>query len=247
MSEYSMEIQEVINNFRDFLLNSDVSENIAKIILFGSQAKNTAAEHSDIDILIFTADGKREEKHLMDRVYDFMVENDVPIEVITAHINDLVIVQDYFLYNILTYGVEIYSMENNTIKQVMVRNILDLSNEYLESAKDVVTLNRIRLTIDAAYNAAELAVKALILLKQDDIPGSHGGIVNVFGQLYVKTNEVDKEIGRAVNMALKLRNEARYKPDALFSQENARFMLDLAENLINIASERVTTEGKLCQ
>lgn len=233
-----MEIQEIITNFRDFLLNSNVKENIVKIILFGSQAKNMAIEHSDIDILIFTADGKHKEKSLMDRVYDFMVENNVPIEVMTAHINDLVVIRDYFLYNILNYGVEIYSMEKNAIKQIMGRNILDLCNEYLESARDVLALNRLRLTIDAAYNAAELAVKALILLKQDDLPGSHGGAVNVFGQLYVKTDEIDKEIGRALNMALKLRNEARYKPDALFSQENAHFVLDLAENLISIASKK---------
>ncbi len=235
-----MRTQEIINKLRDFLLRSEVSEYIAKIILFGSQAKNIATAYSDIDILIFTTNGKSAERHLLDRVYDFMVENNVPIEVMTAHINDLVVVQDYFLYNILTYGIEVYSMEKQALKQIMISNLLDLCAEYLESSKKVLELNLLRLTIDAAYNATELAVKALILLKQDDLPGSHGGIVNVFGQLYVKTNEVEKDLGRTLNMALKLRNEARYRPDVIVSLDNAQFMIDLAEKLMNMTTKRLS-------
>ena len=233
-----MEIQGVLTKFKAYLLNGSGSENIAKIILFGSQAKLTATELSDIDILIFTANGKGAEQDLMNRVYDFILENNVPIEVMTAHINDLVVLHDYFLYNIIRYGIEVYSMEKDAIKQIMVKNLLNLCNEYLESAKDALSLNRVRMAIDAAYNAAELAAKALILLKQDDLPGSHGGIANVFGQLYVKTNELDKELGRTLNLALKLRNEARYKPDAVLSPENTRFVLELAEKLIDIASKQ---------
>lgn len=234
-----MDIQETIYRFKDFLLHSDVKEEIAKIILFGSHAKQEAREDADIDILIVTTDGKQTEKKLMDDVFDFMIDNPVPLEVMTAHINDLTPARDYFLYNVLHYGKEIYSMEENAIKQVTVRNILQLCEEYLESAKEILELKRIRATIDIAYNAAELAVKALILLKQDDLPGRHGGLVSVFGQLYVKTEEVEKETGRALNIALKLRNEARYKPDAILSDENVRYVLDLAEKLLTIASEKV--------
>ena len=44
----------------------------------------------------------------------------------------------------------------------------------------------------------------LILFKQDDLPGSHGGIVRVFGQLYVKNSELDKVIGREFDKLLPL-------------------------------------------
>ena len=84
-----------------------------------------------------------------------------------------------------------------------------------------------------------MAAKALILLKQDDLPGSHGGVVSRFGQLYIKTALIEKEVGRGLNLTLKLRNEARYRPDALFTEQNARFVLDLAEKLIVQAGDKI--------
>ncbi len=234
-----MEVQKVVDNLKVFLLADDVGENIAKIFLFGSQAKDTARPNSDIDILIVTNDGEAREQRLLDRVYDFMIENNAPIEVMTAHVNDLAVMQDYFLYNVVTYGTEVYAMEQKVIKRQMANNLLDLGEEYLESAEDVFTLNRTRLAIDGAYNAAELATKALILLKQDDLPGSHGGVASLFGQLYVLTGDVDRQIGRALNRSLKFRNEARYKPNSTFSQENVRFVLDLAKTLLDLGRRLV--------
>ena len=60
----------------------------------------------------------------------------------------------------------------------------------------------------------------------------------MFGQLYVKTNEVAAEKGRKLHMALKLRNEARYKPNALLTAENAQEVIGLAEGLIKFISEK---------
>ena len=234
-----MEIDKLINNFRQYLLSSPLKENIAKIILFGSYAKGVPTPNSDIDILIVITNGLRTEKPLMDKVYDFMLEHNAPIEVVTSNVTELFLSQDYFLYNVTHHGVEVYSMRKEEIKIVALKDIRDLAEEYFESAEEILARNRIRLAIDAAYNAAELAVKGLILLKQDDLPGSHGGVVGLFGQLYVKTNEIEKEVGRSLNTALKLRNEARYKPNALLTKENAQDVLTLAKRLIKIINERI--------
>jgi len=64
-------------------------------------------------------------------------------------------------------------------------------------------------------------------------------MVSLFGQLYVKTKEVGREIGWGLNTALKLRNMARYKPDALLSEEDAKDVLDLAERVIETLSKRI--------
>jgi len=232
-----MEIKELIGSFKNYLLTTNIKDKIVKIILFGSHSKGTATVNSDIDILIFTANGKDVEKSLMDKVYEYMVEHNAPLEVITSSIDDLFLLQDFFLYNITRYGMEVYSMEKEEIKKMMLRDLVQLSEEYLESAKEVLKINRIRLAIDAAYNAAELAAKALIFLKKDDLPGSHGGVVSLFGQLYIKTGEIDSEIGRNLNMSLKLRNEARYRPNAVLSRGDAEDILKLAENLIKIISK----------
>ncbi|RMF87148.1 MAG: HEPN domain-containing protein [Nitrospinota bacterium] len=233
-----MEVKDIVNKFKEYILGSEIKDKIAKIILFGSHAKGTATIDSDIDILVFTIDGEDVEKSLMDSVYDYMLAHDVPIEVITASIDDLFLSQDFFVYNVTHHGVEIYSMEKDDMKKIMVRDLVQLAEEYRESARDVLQMNRIRLAIDAAYNAAELATKALILLKEDDLPGSHGGVVSLFGQLYIKTKELDFELGRNLHLALKLRNEARYKPHAILSRAEAEHILELAADLISIALER---------
>ncbi len=139
----------------------------------------------------------------------------------------------------MRYGLEVYSMEKEEIKKEAARDLLHLADEYLESAEEVMERNRFRLAIDAAYNAAELAVKGLILLKQDDLPGSHGGVVNVFGQLYIKTGEISKNTGRELNLCLKLRNDARYKSNAILARENAEEVLNLAKNLLKLAREKI--------
>ena len=224
---------------KEYLLGSDSGEKIAKIILFGSYAKKAASPASDIDILIVTLDGKDVENALLDRVYEFMSENNVPVEVVISSIHQFYPVQDYFLFNAVSHGVEVYSMEKEEIKKALVRDIVSLAREYLESAGEVLERGRIRLAIDAAYNAAELAAKALILLKQDDLPGSHVGLVSLFGQLYGKTGEVDPELGRRLNRALKLLNEAHYRPGISFRDEDAKEVLELASALMEVLEQKV--------
>ncbi|MEW6680727.1 MAG: HEPN domain-containing protein [bacterium] len=232
-----MDIERLLDNFKEYLLTSDIKGKIAKIILFGSCAKKTNVSSSDIDILIFTLNGKGIERPLMDKAYTFMMEHNAPFEILISSIDSLFF-QDYFVYNVLQNGKEVYSMEKEEIKREAMKDITDLSQEYLEGAKEVFKRKRIRLAIDAAYNAAELAAKALILLKQDDLPGSHGGVVSLFGRLYIKTKEVAPEIGHNLNIALRIRNEARYKPNALLTKENAQEVIGLAEDLIKLILEK---------
>jgi len=234
-----LETEKFIAHFREFVQTLDISDVIAKVILFGSHAKGMVSLESDIDILIFTSNGSGIDNSLMDRIYDFMVENNLPLEVITRPVYDFFFTHDYFTFNIIQNGIEIYSMEKSQLKEGTVKDLLSLCEEYLESAREVLGNNRIRLAIDAGYNAAELATKALILLIQDDLPGSHGGVVSQFGQLYAKPGLIEKEVGRNLNLALKLRNEARYRPDANFSEQNALFILDLAEKLMKFASSNL--------
>ncbi len=234
------DLKTIVSRLKEYLLKGDEGDKIAKIILFGSYAKGTATPGSDIDILIITTDGKEVEKALLDRTYEFMSQNGLPIEVVISSIHQLYPIQDYFLYNVMNYGVEVYSMEKEEIKKALVRDIASLAKEYLESAEEVLEKERIRLAIDAAYNAAELAAKALILLKQDDLPGSHGGVVSLFGRLYGKTRELDPELGRKLNKALKLRNEARYRPGVSFAKKEARETLELAAALIKALEQKIS-------
>jgi len=237
------DLEVILERFKKHLLSSAVRDSIGKIILFGSHAKGTAVPDSDIDILLVLTDGLEAEKSVLNEVYEFMTEQSASLEVVTSSVTEFFFSPDYFLRNISHYGREVYSMSEEELKLAAVRELKGLAEEDLESAEEVLDRGRLRLAIDAAYNACELAAKGLILLKQDDLPGSHGGVVSSFGQLYVKTGEVEKQIGRDLNMALKLRNEARYKPGALLRRENAVELLSLARRLLELIEEKTGSGG----
>lgn len=229
-------LPEMLSRLKEHLLSGEGGENIARIILFGSQATGTAGPDSDIDILIATLDGREVERAILDRAYDFALAEQAPIEIVFSSVHDLFPPRDYFLYHVTRHGVEVYSMDVGEMKRAMAEDLARLAEEYLESACEVLERGRLRLAIDAAYNAAELAAKGLILLKQDDIPGSHGGIVSLFGALYAKTGEVDAELGRRLNRALQMRNEARYRPGARLTEEDAGEVIRLADALTSLLS-----------
>lgn len=123
-------------------------------------------------------------------------------------------------------------MEKNKIKRESCKHLKGLAEEYLEGAANAREEGFFRLAVDAAYNAAELAMKGLILLIEDDLPGSHGGIVGKFGELYVKSGKFERAIGRQLNQSLELRNQARYKFSARIGKEEADSTIKIASFMI---------------
>ena len=128
-------------------------------------------------------------------------------------------------------------MQENELKRQEAKNYLILASEYLEGATESLKSKRIRIAIDTGYNAAELTAKALLLLELDEIPSSHGGVVGEFGKLYIKTERIEREIGRRLNKALDLRNKARYVYNAEISALQAEEVIKLAEKMIQIAPD----------
>ena len=148
--DFKMEISALIKELRDILLDSEIRDSIAKVVLFGSYAKGTASEDSDIDVLVLTTENGKTEQLLMEKIYDFILGYDVPLEVLIANIDSLYLDRDYFTYNVLRYGQEIYSMDTNNIKTSMLGKLMDLAEEYLDSAQEVFENKRIRLTFSCS-------------------------------------------------------------------------------------------------
>lgn len=128
----------LLSDFRNYLLNTELRDKIVKIYLFGSYAKGEATAHSDIDIFIITSEDALIEKFLMDKIYDFLLVHPIPLEVVTSNIDELFPINDYFIYNVTHYGLEVYSMEKEQIKKEAFKSIIGLAEEYLESAEEVL-------------------------------------------------------------------------------------------------------------
>jgi uncharacterized protein (UPF0332 family) len=232
--------QKALDFFLKELLKREARNSIAKIMLFGSLLKGEALEGSDIDLLVITTDSFNEISNACaDASFDTALATGESVEPLVRCIEEARYPQSYFMYSILKRGREVYSMEEQELKRKEAQNYLYLSLEYLKGSKSNSEESRFRIAVDSAYNACELVIKGLLLLRLPDIPGSHGGIVKKFGELFVKTGEVPRELGRLINLALERRNNARYEPHAQITKEDAEKVINLSERLQKILEEKL--------
>lgn len=228
-----------IKKFKDALIKSDIRDQIAKVVWFGSTLRNRPKKESDVDVLIVGTDGNLLRDRIADILLDFQMKAEIPLELVISTIDELYPLVDPFLKNVLAYGQEVYSMPEKKLKRLAARNYLSLAQEYYDASEDALERGHLRLALDGAYNAAELAVKGFLVLKISDLPGSHGGLAQRFGELYVKTGAIDRAYGRRLNRSLELRNAARYKFTATVAGEDVHSVLALAKELINLLEEKV--------
>ena len=131
-------------------------------------------------------------------------------------------------------------MNEREMKKEEARGYLGLAAHYLEVAEGLLKDNEYRVSSDVAYNSAELAAKGLLLFKMDELPTSHRGIVNKFGELYVKSGDVDWKLGRRLNDGIRVRNKARYDSHAEIGEKEAGQMIKLARGVIDLLRGKLT-------
>jgi len=144
-----------------------------------------------------------------------------------------------FMYNAVREGKELYTMDEETLWRETAEVYYDLASEYLEGAQENLETDRLRIAIDAAYNAAELCAKAFLTLQRGRVPRRHGGIITAFSDEFVKTGIFPRRVGRAFNRAFEHRNKARYEGRAPITREMATSVLDLAQELLTGLEEHL--------
>jgi len=215
------------------ILASRIPKSICKIYLFGSVAKKTFSMWSDIDLLIVLDKLSEENLDMVaEAAFEAAMKTGEPIETVTMSILEFHSkAPTPFLHEVLNYGVKLYDRG----EAPAINSLLHLADEYYSYALDAFKEGKYRLTADTGYNAAELIVKALIILKNQPLAPSHEGIIQQFGRLYVTTGIVDKDIGRKLYRALDLRNKARYDATYIVNEEEASMTFKLVEKLKDIA------------
>lgn len=212
---------------------SPYRDRIAKIILFGSLAKGEAEPESDIDVLIFSFNGLEALRDVCAEVaFEVAMATGEGVAPLVYPLAEYFSPRTYFTYRASRFGKEVYSVDERELRQREAGAQRGLAEIYLAGAKRAFNAGDLRIAIDAAYNAAELCIKGLLLLKLDDLPGSHGGLVGKFGELYVKTGLLPGELGRRLNKGLEARANARYNYAAQITEEMAQEVIGLAEELL---------------
>ncbi len=226
--------------FAERLLESPFGDQIVKVVLFGSVACGKALEASDVDVLLVaTGDLERIRVLASDLQLEAYERYEEGIEYLIYPLERLRFPGSYFLQRVLRQGEELYAMSDQNIRRKEAENYWQLAEEYLEGAEEACKTKRWRLALDAAYNAAELCVKGLLLLEREELPTSHGGLVGEFGKLYVKPGKAPKTLGRRLNQSLELRNKARYELHADIDPAKTQSVLELAKEMVQLLANKL--------
>lgn len=224
---------EAAHRFVERLLASPAGDHVAKVILHGSVAEGSARPESDVDLLVFETDGHGLVADICDEVsFEVLLETAESVEPLVFPWHEYRYPSSYFIYHALWRGQEVYSMDKEQLKRVEIENLYELAADYLQGARACLAEGRCRIATDVAYNAAELAVKGLLLGELDDLPSTHSGVVNKFGELYIKSDRLPRELGRGLRRGLRFRNLARYVYKAEIGTEEAEEVIRLAEELL---------------
>lgn len=216
---------------------SEISDSIAKLILYGSVLRGDAHEESDIDVLVIaTGDLRQVDETCGDIAFDVMLDQGQRVSPMVYCVDVLRYPVSYFSYRAIREGKEVYGMEERQLRRAESLGYLELAIEYKQQSLRSLNVGDYRLAVDGAYNAAELCAKGLLLLKLEDIPSSHGGIIQKFGELWIKTDLLPREMGRGLNKGFELRNQARYERHVRIREDEAKVILAPTEQFIDALS-----------
>ncbi len=230
-------------DFAAYLLKGPYGNQVARILLFGSVARNQARPDSDVDIMVFiAADPEVRSIVAADAAWEATVQWGELVSQISYSLSDLIQPRSYLIYNTLRRGREIYSMEESEIRRLEIEGLVRKAHRTLQQAQREAEQGGFELSMVGAYNVVELLAKAFILLKPNlEIPSSHGGMIQTFGREYVKTGEVPNEWGRLLHSDLELRSRALYDTHSVLDIGDVQPMLTLAQEMLGFLEKRLSS------
>ena len=217
-----------------------LGEKAIAVVAFGSRVWGGYQKDSDYDLmLIHRADPREVEEVVAEVALQLLVELGVGVEPIVVSLAEFLGEDKYFILKGKRNGLIFYFDCEEDIRRREAIDLLLLAEEFLEIAELLMKFKKYRGAIDEAYNAAELAIKALMLWDGYGISRSHGGLVGEFGRLYVFTGKVDRRVGRLLSLSLERRNRARYDARADLGEDEATMVIDTARKVIELVKQRI--------
>lgn len=101
-----------------------------------------------------------------------------------------------------------------------IERYFELARDELTVAKDNLDLGHFRAATSRAYYAMFYAVTAA-LGSRGEWRSKHQGVIAAFGELFVKTGQVEPEYGRLLHSAFSTRLKSDYEPGAVITEEFA--------------------------
>jgi len=228
-------VEEALGAFIDEL-RGRLGSRLARVVLFGSYAKGCADERSDVDVLVVYVNAEPGEaaRLVAEAAARVALKYGVPLEPVVMSLHEY-LEKSPFTYEVERTGRVLYSADPGQEARELAYDYLRLAAAWLQHAREIHGEGRDpRFVVDAAYNAAELAVRALVVLRGETLAKTHGGLLSQFGRLYVHGGAVPHETLSRLYYALTLRNRARYDPRATLTEREAAEVIELAEELVEM-------------
>ena len=108
---------------------------------------------------------------------------------------------------------------------------LELAEQLLQDAKFLLEGDSFRSSVNRAYYAAYHGVRAL-LASEGLNPKTHKGVLNQFGEAFIKTGKIDIALSDTLRRCFDARHEADYDIFAIFDEEEVEEMISEVEALL---------------
>ena len=115
-----------------------------------------------------------------------------------------------------------------------IQQLLTLAQEELDTADLLWKNDRYRACVSRSYYAMYHATQALLSLK-DLSTKTHKGIIQMFGQHFIKTNIFPVELARALSDAYDMRRLSDYEETIFLSSKQSEIILNSARSFIEQA------------
>jgi len=118
------------------------------------------------------------------------------------------------------------------------KQYLEQAEEELEAANLLREKGFLRESISRAYYAMFHAAQALLMLKKI-FPKSHKGVIQKFGEEFIKAGLLEKEMGYMLSQAETMRLKADYDVGVQISEEECDAVLEHSEQFIDIIKKTI--------
>ena len=123
-----------------------------------------------------------------------------------------------------------------------IKDLLEKADRYLRSAELLLKDGDFDSCASRCYYAMFYSAEA-ILVTNDLKASSHKGVISLFGEHFIKTGKLDKELGKALRRAYDLRQKGDYETGFMVTEEEARKLLGIAKNFVKAISDYLSEKN----
>ncbi len=122
-----------------------------------------------------------------------------------------------------------------------VESLVKRARRYLKSAVLLLQEGDYESSVSRTYYAMFFSTQAILLTKNLSF-SSHKGVISSFGEHFIKTDILPKELGRELNRAFEKRQIGDYEYTFVVSKDEAEEILKSGKKFVKIISEYLKKE-----